>query len=67
MSDEERPAPRRLGKRGTFRSLTAAEYAAKRGVSLFAKAIDPNRNQPQKTTSGQTDSSADDPKRSETQ
>lgn len=33
--DEERPAPRRLGNKGTLQSLSAAEYMAKRGVSLF--------------------------------
>lgn len=44
MSDEQPDKsldePRRLGKRGTARLWSAAEYAAKRGVSLLVKLSD---------------------------
>jgi len=35
--DETPGTPRRLGKKGTLQSLSAAEYAAKRGASLYVR------------------------------
>jgi hypothetical protein len=60
--DEERPAPRRLGKKGTLQSLTAAEYAARRGVSLFVRSSLSNY-EPSPPCPEQAESAADGPSR----
>lgn len=38
--------PRRLGKRGSVRSLSAAEYAAETGTSLYVRLDDPSKGSP---------------------
>lgn len=66
-NQEKSERGRRVGKKGTLRSLTAAEYAEERGVSLFVKAISPASRQPQRTTNVRTDDITDDQRGSETQ
>lgn len=54
MNDENRPPEQRPGKKITFTSLTAAEYAAKFGASLIvviplAKSPESKASTPSKT------------------
>ena len=42
---------KRVGKKGTLRSLTAAEYAAETGASLFAWPTAPTKKSPDKSPS----------------
>jgi hypothetical protein len=61
-TDEERPAPRRLGKKGTLQSLTAAEYVAKRGVSLFVRPSDSPIRSPKLPAKPSPPAGEDDPR-----
>lgn len=57
----ERSTPRRIGKKGTFQSLTAAEYAAKHGASLYVKASNSTKASPRDSKGSLNRATGEDP------